>query len=162
MKRLLLSGIFACLLAAPNAGAQNVAVGLHAGFAAYINGNTSMGVPVGLHAEWAYDARHAFSGTAHYSIGVQSHYADFFYVSTAYKYHLVGESLDGFYLGGYLGFGGGSGSGYLSVGGVTGWSKPIGERFNFEANVEMGYGIFNRANTHVFHLVPTVGFRYTF
>ena len=60
------------------------------------------------------------------------------------------------------GFGGGSGSGYISVGAITGYSLAISTQFNFEANIEIGYGNFTNRDTHVLHLVPTVGFRYAF
>ena len=140
---------------------QNVAIGIHTGVAAYIPG-ASLNVPVGVNAEWAYNSKHSFAGRGHYNIRAGSGNVGLFYISPEYKYHITGESLDGFYVGAYMGFGGGSGAGYLSVGGVTGYSLPIGEKFNFEANIEAGYGLFTNSNTHVFHLVPTVGIRYTF
>jgi len=122
----------------------------------------SLNVPVGINAEWAYDARHSFAGRAHYNIGVGLGSVGQFYISPEYKYHVIGESLNGFYVGAYMGFGGGSGSGYLSVGAVTGYSVAIKRKFNFEANVQAGYGLFTNNNTHVAHVVPTLGIRYTF
>jgi hypothetical protein len=153
--------MLALLLAAGSTCAQNVAVGIHSGFAAYI-GNTSLGVPAGFNAEWAYDADHSFSGRAHYSIGPRPQDAGFFFISPEYKYHITGESMQGFYIGGYVGFGGGNGSGYFSAGAVTGYSFKVGERFNLEAHIQAGYGNFTKSGVHVAHIVPTFGARYTF
>jgi hypothetical protein len=159
IKKGLIAILLTCLL--PGARAQTVAVGIHTGFASYIN-NTSIGIPVGVNAEWAFNTDHSFAAKAHYNIGIRAGDADFFYISPEYKYHVVGESLDGFYVGGYLGFGGGGGTGYVSIGALTGYSLPVGERFNLEANVEIGYGNFTNLNVHVLHLVPSFGARYSF
>lgn len=162
MKQFIFSFLAATvLLSGPALQAQNVAVGIQAGFGAYVN-NTSLGIPVGANAEWAYNADHSFSARAQYSIGARSQDIGFFYISPEYKYHLIGESLDGFYVGGYLGFGGGNGSGYFSVGAVTGYTFPVGERFNLEANLQVGFGHFTNFSVNVAHIVPTFGARYTF
>ena len=161
MRKISLLTFLLLLICVPGLKAQNVAVGIHTGFGSYIN-NTSIGIPVGINAEWAYDTKHSFNGRGHYNIGIQSGDVDFFYISPEYKYHVVGESLDGFYVGAYMGFGGGSGSGYISIGAVTGYSFFVGEKFNLEANVEVGYGNFTNFRTHILHIVPTFGARYTF
>lgn len=142
--------------------AQNVAVGIHGGFAALVNKSTAFGVPVGVNAEWAFDADHSFAALAHYQIGPRAGDPDFFYVSPEYKYHVSGETLNGFYIGAYVGFGGGGGSGYISLGGLTGYSVTVGKNFNLDAGVQLGYGNFANFRTHVFHALPTFAARYMF
>lgn len=145
-----------------NIRAQNVSIGLHSGVALYAGNGNSIGIPAGLNAEWAYNAVHSFSGRAHYNIGVGNGGINFFYISPEYKYHLTGEALSGFYLGGYIGFGGGGGSGYFSLGGITGYSYHLGKNLNLETNIQLGWGNFTNLRVNVLHFVPTVGLRYGF
>ena len=146
-----------------SARAQNVAAGIHTGFSMAVQkGNAFLGVPVGLNAEWAYDTKHSFSGKAQFNIGVGNDGVNYFYIAPEYKYHITGESLDGFYIGAYMGFGGGSGTGYISIGALSGFSLPIGKSFNLESHVQIGYGNFTAASVSVFHIVPTIGGRWAF
>ncbi|MCP4122905.1 MAG: DUF3575 domain-containing protein [Bacteroidetes bacterium] len=161
MRKLVLLLSVLSLLTFKDVQSQNIALGMHVGFAASVP-NVSLNIPVGINAEWAYDSRHSFAGRAHYSIRAGSGNIGLFYISPEYKFHITGESLDGFYVGSYMGFGGGSGAGYLSVGAVTGYSLVFKDNWSFEANLQAGYGLFTNMNRSVFHILPTVGIRYAF
>ena len=157
---LLLVVLFVCL--SGRTVAQNVAVGLHTGVSVLQNKNTAIGIPVGINAEWAYNSDHSFAAIAHYHIGVRAQDPGFFYISPEYKYHITGDSLEGFYVGAYMGFGGGNGSGYISLGAVTGYAVNFGERINLDASLQLGYGNFSNLRTHLLHVMPTLGVRYVF
>lgn len=160
MKKLIIWAVLICSVTSLKA--QNVAVGIHSGFSVYLNSGSYLGVPVGVNAEWAFDSKHSFNGKAQFNFGVGDNSISHFYIAPEYKYHVVGESLDGFYIGSFLGFGGGSGTGYIAIGAVTGYSFFVGDKINLEANIQVGYGNFATFNTHVLHLIPSFGARWTF
>ncbi|MEZ5001490.1 MAG: DUF3575 domain-containing protein [Chitinophagales bacterium] len=141
---------------------QNIAVGIHSGWSTYIGSNTNLSVPVGVNVEWAFNAVHSIAGRTDFNIGIRKQDVSVYYVSPEYKYYLIGETLNGFYVGGFLGFGGTTQSAYFSLGGITGYAYEFADKFNLEGNLQLGYGNFPGINQHVLHLVPTIGIRYMF
>lgn len=154
--------IACCLIFSYNASSQNIAVGIHAGWAAHFGNSTIMGIPVGFNAEWAYNAKHSIGGKAHFSIGPRRQDPHIYYASPEYKYYITGETLDGLYTGAYLGIGGGGGSAYLSAGGLAGYAFTMGEKFNLDTQVQFGYGYFANGRQSAFHVLPSLGIRYMF
>ncbi len=142
------------------AKSQNIAIGIHVGWAGHIGNNVIMGIPVGFNAEWAYDGKQSIGGRGHFSIGPRAQDPHIYYASPEYKYYLTGETLNGFFTGAYLGLGGGGGSGYVSLGGLLGYSVILGKKLNLESQMQLGYGNFLEIKRSVFHVIPTVGFRY--
>lgn len=139
---------------------QNIAIGIHTGWATHISSSTVLGIPVGINAEWAYNGKHGIAGRANFNIGPRKEDINLYYVSPEYKYYITGEVLDGFYTGGFTGFGGGEGTAYISFGGLLGYSYSIIEKLNLEANLQLGYGNFLENKVSVLHIMPTIGFRY--
>ncbi|MEZ5007118.1 MAG: DUF3575 domain-containing protein [Chitinophagales bacterium] len=159
MKKILFA-IIICFAFSTSSFSQNIAIGVHSGLATYMGGNANLSIPVGVNAEWAFNAVHSIGGRTDFNIGIRSQDVDLYYVSPEYKYYLIGETLDGFYVGGFLGFGGTTQSAYFSLGGLTGYSYVFAKNFNLEGNLQLGYGNFPGLSRHVFHLVPTIGVRY--
>lgn len=159
MKKILITVLGICLFSF-NMKSQNLAVGIHAGFSGFIGENIVIGIPVGINAEWAYNAKHSIGGRGHFGIGPRAQDPHIYYASPEYKYYLTGETLKGLYTGSYLGLGGGGGSTYVSIGGLLGYSSSLGKKLNLEGQVQFGYGNFLEFKTSVFHVMPTIGFRY--
>jgi hypothetical protein len=143
------------------AKSQNLAIGLHTGFAGHIGNGIIIGIPVGFNAEWAYNAKHSIGGRAHFSIGPRAQDPHIYYASPEYKYYLIGETLNGLFTGTYIGLGGGGGSAYVSLGGLLGYSAQIGKKLNLEGQIQFGYGNFLEIKKSVFHALPTIGIRYS-
>ncbi len=164
MKRIFQIFLVTALFTISNSvSAQNVAIGIHAGFSLQkdlTSSNLIYGLPVGVNVEWAFNAKHSFGARLHYNQNWKGHDKNLYYGSGEYKYYPIGETLDGFYTGGYLGFGGASNSGYVSIGTLAGYSFYVAEMINLEANIQVGYGNYTGINLHVLHLTPSIGVRF--
>lgn len=150
------------LFAAVQLQAQNLAIGGQTGFSAYTGRVSSLNIPIGASFEWAFNAKHAIGGNINASIGIRKTDFNIFYAEPNYKYYLVGESLKGYYIGGYFGLGGLKGSSYLSFGFNTGYSMLLKPNFNLEAQVQVGYVSLAGFNTSHLQITPTIGLRYLF
>lgn len=165
MKKLHLILAFAFTMMIGSAFAQNVAVGGATGITILASKNTNLSLPITSTVEWGFKDNMSLAGDIGGEIGLGKGNGGFFYFSPEYRYH-TNQVFDGFYVGGFLGVGGGGFGNYVGVGATLGYQLMVMENFNIDIHGQAGFGSggakFGGGRTNGFHLRPTVGLRYVF
>lgn len=160
-----LAGLMFSLMLPGQLNAQGeVAVGGEAGFTLLGRKNANFAFPIGFNVERGMQKNLSIYGRFAYEVGLGRGDFNTFYITpeVRYNFHHV---LDGPYVGGFIGFGPSSASGfYMAVGAVGGYKFPISEHFNIDASVQVGMGNGGNALGRVtgLHFRPTAGLRYAF
>lgn len=141
-----------------------LAVGGSSGISLFARGNSNIAVPVGFNVERGLQKNLSIHGILAFDAGVGRGDFNTFYISPEVRYNF-NHALDGPYIGGFVGFGPTSFSGfYISVGAAGGYKFPITEHFNIDATVQVGMGNAGNALGRVtgLHFRPTAALRYAF
>ncbi len=152
--------------------AQKFGVGGETGISILARRGASVAIPIGGVFEWGINDNMSLNAHIAYHIGPGVGNGSIFEISPEFRYYVTGSVFDGFYAGGFLGFGTASfgarnlgfgfgtvraRSGFVSFGGVVGYAIPVGDKLIIDAGSQVGFATAGFGGG--FWMRPTVGIK---
>ena len=152
--------------------AQKFGVGGEVGVSILARAGANVAIPIGGVFEWGINDNMSLNSHLAFHIGPGAGNFSIFEISPEFRYYVTGTVFDGFYAGGFLGFGAaiiagrtitvpfggtirtGGSRGFFSFGGVVGYEIPVGDKLIIDAGSQIGLAT---AGAVGFWMRPTVG-----
>lgn len=166
MKKYWIISLLFCLFAFPRTtNAQGeLAIGGETGFNLFARSGANFALPIGFNMERGLAKNLSLYGKLAFDVGLGRGDFNIFYISPEVRYNF-NHVLEGPYIGGFIGFGPTSFSGfYIGFGATGGYKFAITEHLNLDVSAQFGYASagngFGRLSG--IHFRPTCGLRYAF